>query len=506
MRPFVIRLRFCAIVGAVGRIKRPFSMYNTLMMVNQEDLCTAVHAALVHWGKPSDDASEDGLEPLAQFLLVQKQLKLEESGRPFALKRAVDRLLLENLDLLAEQDETGAAVLQSHFLDGKITRQAAQEMHASPDQVNRWQRAAINRLTAIIYRQEMSLRAQSAQEMAAALPAAPYSQFFGFTQARQALQNQLLQTTAPWIIVIAGIGGIGKTSLADFVARAVLPTMTYKRLLWLRVNGQQLSDEPLPSERAYEATLSNLAAQLWPDSQHGEPIAQLEKRLRQELKVTPHLIIVDNLETTAHIELFTGKLAALAEPSRFLLTSRARPSGKTAVYTLSLQELLLNDAESLLRHHAEMIGLAELAQADAQTIAAIYQVTGGNPLALKLVVSLTAVLPLPQILADLNESRIGPIEELYRHIYWKAWRSLTPPAQTLLQAMPLVASSGALPAQMQAISLLDEADFWTAVHELTARSLLEVQGTIQERRYGIHRLTEAFLNTEIIRWPEMFNS
>ena len=472
-----------------------------MSVINQKELHTAVHAALVNWGKPSEDA----LGPLAHLSLIQKQLTCDEGGQPFALRRAVDRFLLESLDLLAEQDETGAKVLQSRFIDGKITRQVAQEMHASPDQVNRWQRAAINRLTQILYRQEMSLRAELAQEMEADLPPAPYSQFFGFTQALQAIRAQLVPTTAPWIIVITGIGGIGKTSLANCVVREVLPTLIYKRLCWLRVNGQQLSGESLPPELAYESVLSDLAAQLWPGRTQGEPVVQLENRLRQALKAAPHLIIIDNLETAAHIEYFTGKLGAFTEPSRFLLTSRARPSGETAVYTHSLQELPLDDAEALLRHHAEMIGVAEMAAADAQMMAAIYKVTGGNPLALKLVVSLTAVLPLPQILTDLGENRSGPIEDLYRHIYWEAWHTLTPAAQQLLQAMPLVAASGALPEQMQAFSGLDENDFWTAVRELTSRSLLEVQGTIQERRYGIHRLTETFLHTEIIRLPQMLD-
>ncbi|MCA9875647.1 MAG: hypothetical protein KC441_18375, partial [Anaerolineales bacterium] len=485
---------------ALGVQKRPFFMYNILMSaINQEEMQTAVHTALVNWGK----LSEDGLDPLANLLLLQNHSHPDESKLPFALNRAIDRLLLENLDLLAEQDEIGTRVLQSRFLDGKITREVAQEMYASPDQVNRWQRAALTHLTQIIYSQEMSLRTELKQKIEGRLPTAPYSQFFGFTQARQALQGQLLQSGAPWIIVITGIGGIGKTSLADAIVRDILPSLTYRELCWLRVNDHQMSGEPLPPELAYEAALSTLANQLWPESSQGEPITHLENRLRQALKAAPHLIIIDNLETTGQIELFTNKLAALAEPSRFLLTSRARPSGKMAVYTHSLQELPLDDAESLLRHHAAIIGLTELATADAQTIASIYQVTGGSPLALRLVVSLTAVLPLPQILNDLSQSQLGPVEELYRHIYWQAWRTLTPPAQSLLQAMPLVAASGALPEQMQAISNLEASDFWSAVRELTARSLLEVRGTIQERRYGIHRLTEAFLNTEIIRWTEM---
>ena len=139
---------------------------------------------------------------------------------------------------------------------------------------------------------------------------------------------------------------------------------------------------------------------------------------------------------------------------------------------------------------------------ETAVIQSIYDISGGNPLALKLVVSLADVLPLPQILADLTHNRVGPIEDLYRHIYWQAWHTLTPHAQALLQAMPLVAASGALPEQMKMMAGLEDDAFWTAVHELSTRSLLEIQGTIHQRRYNIHRLTETFLRTEIIHWPE----
>jgi hypothetical protein len=63
-----------------------------------------------------------------------------------------------------------------------------------------------------------------------------------------------------------------------------------------------------------------------------------------------------------------------------------------------------------------------------------------------------------------------------------------------------VGSAGALPDYLQALSDLALRDFWDAVQQLTERSLLLVRGTVWERRYSIHRLTESFLRTEIIKW------
>jgi hypothetical protein len=229
-------------------------------------------------------------------------------------------------------------------------------------------------------------------------------------------------------------------------------------------------------------------------------VGERDWQLRQAFTTSPYLVIIDNLETdenTAHV---LNKIQGFVEPTKFIITSRSRPTVVASSYYLSLEELSWADAAALLRYQAETIGLAELAEAGDETVEAIFKVTGGNPLALKMVVSLAAVLPLPAVLADLGRGRPGPIEDLYRNIYWEAWRALSDEARSLLQAMPLVSEDGASPEQLLAISGLPEANLWPAITELVSRSLLEVRGTMQVRRYGIHRLTETFLRTEIIDW------
>ena len=111
-------------------------------------------------------------------------------------------------------------------------------------------------------------------------------------------------------------------------------------------------------------------------------------------------------------------------------------------------------------------------------------------------------MPLAEALAGLKQSRPGQIEKLYRHIYWKTWQTLSQEACALLQAMPLISEMGGPPGYLRTISGLTEAQLWPAIQELRRRSLLEVRGSLQEKRYGIHRLTETFLRTEIIDWPE----
>ena len=281
--------------------------------LDQQNLQTAVHAALVDWGKPT----EKGLETFAQLLLLQKQYQSTEDNFILALRHAVDHLILDNIKQMAQQDETAAKVLERRFIDGQITRQVAQEMHASPDQVNRWQRAAIVHLTQLIYQQEQQLRTETIQAIEATLPPPPYTQFFGYDNTQQKISAQLTQKEAPWLIALTGIGGIGKTSLADLVVRQLLPTMSYQQICWLRVNTQQLSGTPLPAEAGYQQLLTDLSQKLWPDHPANDLLSVLENKIRRTLKATPHLIVVDNLESSSPSDLLLPTICLFCQSQPF---------------------------------------------------------------------------------------------------------------------------------------------------------------------------------------------
>lgn len=435
--------------------------------------------------------------PLAGWLLVSQAAAGAGDGGPAHQKRALNEVLLAGLEELAAADPLAAQVLRARYLDGQLTKEVANRLNASVDRINRLQRSALGQLAGILLRREQAARDALAQELEASLPPAPYHRLFGFGPQLKTLEAQLLKPEAPWLVTISGLGGSGKTALADAAARRVIRAFHFRRVVWVRLSPGAAETPPAA---AFDQLLQALAGQLWPDDPAPTLSGRLP-RLRQALKAQPHLIVIDNLESDAHAAFLLENLAALAGPSKFLLTTRHRATAAQA-YGLSPDELRLEDAAALIRDQAAMAGLADPAAISAADVRGIFQVTGGNPLALKLVVSLAAVQPLADILADLEQARGQAAEGLFRHIYWRAWRSLTAEARALLQAMPLVAEVGAAPAQLRAISRLTEAQLWPAITELWSRSLLEVRGALREKRYGIHRLTETFLRTEIIHWPE----
>jgi hypothetical protein len=332
------------------------------------------------------------------------------------------------------------------------------------------------------------------------LPPPAYTRLFGVEPARVELADQLLHRDAPWVVALVGIGGIGKTALADATVRDLIPRFHFDGVVWLRHERATMSGQSLSPDHAFDSIVALLTSRLdlLPAA---APLEQRLAALRRRLKEQPHLVVVDNLEGEAVADYLLIRLLDLATPTKFLVTTRTRPPEQTAVRHFPLPELSLDDSAALLRHHAADIGNSTLAAASDDDVARIYAITGGNPLALKLVAGLLDWLPLPQLLGDLAKSRPGPIEELYRHIFWQTWQTLSPPARALLGAMPLVAESGGDTAYLQAISGLADGDFWSALQELRLRSLLEVRGALDEKRYGIHRLTQTFVRSEIVHWP-----
>ena len=86
----------------------------------------------------------------------------------------------------------------------------------------------------------------------------------------------------------------------------------------------------------------------------------------------------------------------------------------------------------------------------------------------------------------------------------QAWHVLSQRGQTLLQMMPMAGKDGMQSEQMAAVSNLSNRDLHAAIQELVQFSLLEVYNiSLDLRRYGIHRLTDSFLRTDIIHWSRL---
>ena len=458
-----------------------------------------VHKALRQWHK----LGERSADTLSALLIVKDRLP-KTGASPEALRLATNEVLLEGIKELAKYDANGATILK-RFPDNEITQTLAYRLNMGVDKVNHIQSQAIDTLAEILFAWEIKIRKEHIQLLEAGLPSRPYTQLFGFKAARKTLVEKLLDPAGPPLINVTGMGGIGKTSLADAAVREALQTFEFERAIWIRVEAQTLQGTHASVERLYDA----LMAELWRQLAPGEKTSpDPEKQIRHALQTVKHLLVFDNLEEEGEIVYLLERLQTVVGRGKCVLTSRAHPihashpSRSLEVFTFPVEELAFSDAAELIRHEAAAKGIKDLAAAPLEDLQPIYDLTGGNPLAIKLVVSLLARYPLSKISHDLTHLQPGQVDDLYRHIYRQTWMSLSPAAKALLQAMPLVAATGGLPDQLQTISGLAEGPFWAAIAELESCSLLEVSGPFNARRYNIHTLTRTFLMTEINRWPD----
>lgn len=465
-------------------------------------LSEAVHHVLRRWYSGEHDAP-----PWNQMLIVAQRVARQSIPN---LDLAVKEILLEALDTLDKQsggNVTPAQILRLRFLDSRTAYSVANSLNLTENVVYKLQRLAIQNLAAAVWQAESAAQSERAAHIASRLEIQEPPRLFGVADKLADLSCVLSSQGSPWLIAIVGIGGIGKTVLADAAVRQMANYPSFTDISWVSARQDRftlwdgLSENPEGRPAlTFEGLLDSIVEQFDFQDLTRLPMVQKKARLRAYLKGQPYLIVVDNLETAADYRALVPNLQALTNPTKFLLTCRHSLHEYPGVYNLSLDELSAQDSLSLVRHEADERRLAEVVAASDETLLQVYQVAGGNPLALKLLVGQMHTLSLPRVVEDLRLARGQSVEELYRHIYWRTWHLLTEEARQVLAIMPLVAESGGGLAQIEALSELDGDRLMAALKQLVVLSLVNVRGTVKDRRYSIHRLTETFLLKEVIKW------
>lgn len=424
-----------------------------------------------------------------------------------SVRKGVNRLLLNALEALEVTNADLAHLLRKRFLDGMTGDETANRFALSSSAFSRKQKEAVLALAYLLCEQEQRLQAQLRTTFTARLAPPSYEQLFGVAHALSALTNILNTPTAPWIIALEGMGGIGKTALADAVLRQAITQTFYTGFGWVSARQQRLHpsgfiqtlDKPALTA---EELIEQLCTQLLTEVMLPQPFALKTALpiLTARLKSAPYLIAIDNLETVTDLHELLPTLQLLSHPTRFLVTSRAHLQAETATYTYAVPPLQATDALALVRHEAHLRNLPDLATASDSQLQAIYTTVGGNPLALRLVVGQTQLHDLPTVLADLQGARGQAVENLYNYIYRYAWDNLDDLARRVLLAMPFMPEQGEGVAHLIGICQLDAPELHDALAQLAALNLVHHQRSLMSSRYTIHSLTRTFLLKQVAKW------
>lgn len=414
--------------------------------------------------------------------------------------------LLAMIDRLGETNAESAVILRRHYADGDEIYRIARDLNQVEGTINRKQRLAIAQLAKILRGQELAARTARLRRVEARLEAPTYTRLFGVERHVALLDAPLQADGPPWLVAIDGAGGIGKTALADFLVRTRGTGARWDEAAWVTARQQvfnaggalRATNVPaLTPEALFDALYVQLLAA--PDVPP-PPYQERQRQVRAALKAQPHLVVVDNLESALDVTALLDLLAELAGPSKFLLTTRHSLHQMEGVFSFRTPELPLADAAALLRWEGQVRNLPHLLEASDAELAEVYGVTGGNPLALRLVAGQTHAHALGTVLAGLRAAEGRAAEALYTHIYRHAWERLDEQERQVLLLMPLASEAGAQLDFLAAMSGLSPGALRDALEQLVMLNLVDSRGTLQERSYSIHSLTRAFLLQQVVKW------
>jgi hypothetical protein len=309
------------------------------------------------------------------------------------------------------------------------------------------------------------------------------------------LLAHLADAEGHWIICLDGMAGLGKTALAREAASRMAKTGRFADIAWVTVRppsytarGAQRADLPILT---CGQILDAIASQLGAMDLTAIPLAAKRDRVANLLRSNSYLITLDNLETVGECGTLPGWFWDMSGPSKFLLTSRHWPALDAELTVLSLDQLAEPDALALIRHEAELRDLPEVARAEEKALHRILAVTGGNPLAIKLIVGQLVSLPLSHVLSTFTDAR-PDTDVFYDHVYCASWDLLSPAARDLLLVMASLPASDATWGDLTTATGLSDKELAAALTQLTRYSLVEAKG-LEEKRYTLHPLTRHFV-------------
>lgn len=342
------------------------------------------------------------------------------------------------------------------------------------------------------------------------LPAPTYSQFVMRAQAFAEVVDGLQQRSA--VVLIVGLGGNGKTSLAREVAARCLQaeddTPHFDAVVWV-------SDKDRPGTTNLSVVLDEIARTLdypgFTQFAHDEKLYEVGQLLKRQRV----LVVVDNFETITDGALLAW-LLRLPEPSKALITSREYGREfRRSCWPVELRGMSEGEAQQFIGQRLRVLRIEKLVSDQAQLEPLVVAI-GGNPKAIEIALGIVKHerRPLQQVVDDLYAAR----GELFDDLFTRAWALLDEAARRVLLSMTFFPDSASA-AALSATADVQGFAFDRSVERLTDLALLDVQlsGLNSPPRYAAHPLVRAFAKARLAeqsgfeagareRWVAYFHS
>lgn len=336
------------------------------------------------------------------------------------------------------------------------------------------------------------------------LPQKTYHHLVGRTEEQTTLLNALREPDSKRVVLIVGMGGIGKTALARELAEQCQAEKRFTHVVWSSaktehfVGGRTIEQGAIAFD--LDVVLSDIGRQCDRVDIAKMPIDQKKTAVAHLLSTTPILIVLDNLETVPNYDDLIQQLTEMLGQSKLLITSRHEISYDQA-FVFKLHGFSEEDGVAFIKTEGRERNITAVADAPFKTLLEIHETTGGAPLAIKLVVGQLSRHPMAVVLDALRQvSASNQDYAFYRFVYWHSWNLLDDNGKMALVDMsvfpPMI---GGATVDVEAVSQLDTNSFWSAISQLVTMSLVDKLGMAGQERYALHALTHYFILADITK-------
>ncbi|MEH2080361.1 MAG: tetratricopeptide repeat protein [Nostoc sp.] len=299
-----------------------------------------------------------------------------------------------------------------------------------------------------------------------------------------------------WGVAIDGIGGMGKTVLALEVAHLAREQALFDAYLFVSAKTTWLSTEGVRQETLALSSLDSFCREFAKRLGQTDIVTMTDaterrRALLDALRGRCTLLIWDNLETLNAEErnMIAEFLRKLPTPNKAIITSRHR-TGESAV-TIRLDRLLEAEALELMqakgKSHPRLA--QELNATKPEILTALYEASGGNPLALDWTLGQVAHkgYSISDALERLRNAAKSP--DLYGFLFANAAETLSENDRTVLSALAVFLTPAKTAALADATDLVIT-EIQVSLERLVTLSLVN---DLDGERFGLHPLTRTYI-------------
>jgi tetratricopeptide (TPR) repeat protein len=288
---------------------------------------------------------------------------------------------------------------------------------------------------------------------------------------------------------LEGLGGIGKSAIAQHIAwQAVEGSLgrEFDAVVWVEDR-----DGDLTLDKLIDTTAKVIEYPYLKSLEAEEKVTHAIHRLAE----IPSLLVIENYETIRdpRIPAFLGLLPS--NQTKALITTREHLFSDA--WTVGIGGLPRFDADALLKQEVERLEIYFVLDAPAPLTEQFYEITGGNPLAIRL--SIGSVRQRISSFADVITSLRGAEPgELFDSIFKRTWNQVLLNDEYTLRVLTVMAlhASSVSRAALEAGADVHSNSLTNAIGRLVELSLIDRYEDPQavDLRYKIHPLTRSFVS------------